>query len=213
MKSYPSIPRATGQSFREFSAFVFDKIDGSNLRFEWSRKQDWGKYGTRNRLFDETDEVFGPAIPLFLETLAEPIERVARKERWERLVAFAEFWGPGSFAGLHVPEDPKTLTLFDLAPYKKGLLGPREFLELFRRPGPGGLGYPQLPRYLGNHNWTRAFVEAVRRNDLEGITLEGVVGKAGEGHHLVMAKAKTQAWIDMVLARYGEAEGRKLVES
>jgi hypothetical protein len=42
-----------------------------------------------------------------------------------------------------------------------------------------------------------------------------MVGKAGDGatHDLVMAKAKTQAWIDAILARYGEAEGAKLIES
>jgi hypothetical protein len=39
------------------------------------------------------------------------------------------------------------------------------------------------------------------------------VAKAGEKHKLMMAKAKQQRWVDAVLARYGEAEGKKLVES
>lgn len=67
MKTYPSIPRSTGQSFQEYDAYVFDKLDGSNLRFEWSRKKGWVKYGTRRRLFDTTDPVFGEAITLFHE--------------------------------------------------------------------------------------------------------------------------------------------------
>jgi hypothetical protein len=32
VKDYPSIPRSTGQSFREFEADIFDQLDGSNLR-------------------------------------------------------------------------------------------------------------------------------------------------------------------------------------
>ena len=46
-------------------------------------------------------------------------------------------------------------------------------------------------------------VQRVREGELEGVTFEGVVGKAGEGHKLIMAKAKTQAWIDAVRSRCG----------
>lgn len=199
MKSYPSIPRSTGQDLQEFDAYVFDKLDGSNLRWEWARKSGWYKQGTRTRLFDATDTSFGSAFPIFAERLAEPLERVARAQRWDRMIVFTEFWGPQSFAGLHEPNDPKRLTLFDVNPYKKGFLGPRDFLKLF-----DGL---DIPAFLGVHRWTRGFVEQVRRNELPGITEEGVVGKAGEGHKLVMAKAKTQVWIDKVFARYGETAG------
>lgn len=196
MKSYPSIPQSTGQSFREFQAYVFDKIDGSNLRFEWARKSGWGKFGTRNRLFDESDPVFGEAIPLFFDTLAEPLEKIAHMENWERVTVYAEFWGEKSFAGLHEPGDPKTLTLFDVAPHKKGLLGPEEFLKKF--------DHLPTPKCLGQVNWTRDFVRRVREGELEGVTFEGVVGKSGEGHKLIMAKAKTQAWVDVVRSRCGD---------
>jgi len=205
MKLYPSISRSTGQSFREFDAYVFDKVDGSNLRFEWSRKRGWYKYGTRERLFDQTDEVFGEAIPLFQKILAEPLDKVARKERWDALTVFAEFWGLGSFAGLHVPGEPKNLTLFDANPYKKGILGPKQFLDLF-----GDLG---IPKFLGRQRWTRGFVERVRLGQVEGITFEGVVGKGGEGHDLVMAKAKTQAWLDRVVEKFGIEQGTKIINS
>jgi hypothetical protein len=204
MKSYPSIPRSTGQTFHEFDAYVFDKLDGSNLRWEWNRKSGWVKAGTRNRLFDETDPVFGGAFTVFNATLSDQLEEVARDERWDGLVAFTEFHGPRSFAGLHEPDDPKTLTLFDVAPLRKGLLGPAEFLKLFK--------HLPTPRFLGRQRWTRGFVDRVRGGEIEGVTDEGVVGKAGEGHKLVMAKAKTQAWVDKVMARYG-ADGTKIVES
>jgi len=205
VKTYPSIPRSTGQDFQEFDAYVFDKLDGSNLRWEWARKSGWYKHGTRSRLFDESDEVFGPAIPLFQKTLAEPLEKIARDQRWERMIVFVEFWGPRSLGGLHEPTDEKRLTLFDVNPHKKGILGPQSFLKLF--------GHLDIPYFLGTTKWTRGFVEQVRRGEIPNITDEGVVGKAGEGHKLIMAKAKTQTWIDKILARYGETEGRKIVES
>jgi len=205
MKPYPSILQSTGQKFREFDAYVFDKLDGSNLRFEWSRKRGFYKHGTRNRLFDHTDDQFGDAVELFHKTLAEPLGKVAKKEGWDGLTVFCEYWGPGSFAGEHIPGEPKKLTLFDANPYKKGILGPKAFLDLF--------GHLELPRFLGKLRWTRGFVDRVRKGEVEGITFEGVVGKGGDRHDLVMAKAKTQAWIDKVLVKYGILEGQKIVES
>jgi len=207
VKPYPSIPPSTGQKFREFEACVFDKLDGSNLRFEWSRKQRWHKFGTRHRLFDHTDPDFGVAIPLFLTGWQEDLTRVAVDNRWDHLIVFMEFWGEKSFAGKHDPADLKKLTLFDACPSKKGLLGPKEFLKLF--------GHLKTPRFLGIHKWTRGFVDRIRKgeSDLDGITFEGVVGKGGSGHKLVMAKAKTQAWIDKVYSQYGDVEGKKIVDS
>jgi hypothetical protein len=196
MKTYPSILSSNGNSFREFKAYVFAKEDGSNLRFEWNQKKGFYKYGTRQRLFDETDDMFGEAIPLFLNTLADPLHSILKRQNHQQVVVFAEFFGPNSFAGQHEKTDEKCLKLFDVAPYKKGILGPKEFLDVY--------GHLDITKYLGIHNWTREFVEKVKRGEFEGSTFEGVVGKAGEGHKLIMAKAKTQAWIDKVKARYGD---------
>lgn len=204
MKAYPSVPNSMGQSFREFDAHVFDKLDGSNLRWEWSKRAGWHKFGTRRRLFDESDEIFKDAIPLFMETLADPLEKIARSEQWPRFVAFTEFWGPNSFAGLHEPNDEKVLSLFDVDVYKQGLVDPKEFLKLF--------GALNTPAYLGKLRWTRGLVQAVRNGEVP-VTFEGVVGKSKSGRKRVMAKAKTQAWVDRVIERYGQIEGKKLVES
>lgn len=205
MKSYPSIPRSTGKDFREFDAYIFDKLDGSNLRWEWSRKGGWYKFGTRTRLFDETDPVFGEAIVVFRSGLSEVLEKIFRDQRWDRAIAFTEFFGAKSFAGLHEAGDPKFLALFDVAPHKKGILGPKEFLKIF--------GTLPITKFLGVQRWTRGFVEQVRRNEVDGVTDEGVVGKSGEGHHLIMAKAKTQKWVDHVLERYGAEQAAKILES
>lgn len=206
MRSYPSIPRSSGQDFQEFEAHVWDKLDGSNLRFEWSRKQGWFKFGTRNRLFDATDDVFGKAIPLFLNGLGAALDPIVKANRWDKVVAFAEFFGEGSIAGWHDPNTPKTLSLLDVAVNNKGLMGTKTFLDTF-------YDKVETPKYLGKVNWTRGFVARVRENAFEGVTFEGVVGKAGDGHHQIRSKAKTQIWVDAILNRYGTLEGGKIVNS
>jgi len=68
MKDYPHIPRSRGQSFRAIpDATVFDKLDGSQIRVEWSGKRgiEWNKFGTRDQLLDPNDAIFSPAIGIF----------------------------------------------------------------------------------------------------------------------------------------------------
>jgi hypothetical protein len=202
MKAYPSIPK-TIKSSGIF--WVFDKADGSNLRFEWNRKQGWYKFGSRTRLIDSTDPTLGPAIPLFISTLGEGIEKVARDNKWESVVAFAEYWGASSFAGKHEISEPHYLSLFDVAPFKKGMLGPEQFLEFFAH-------LPHAP-LLGQFEWNLDFVECIRQDALPGITFEGVVGKRGEGHQVEMVKAKTQKWIDRVRLLYSPEDAELLINS
>lgn len=207
MKTYPSIKRATGKSFQEVKLHTFDKIDGSNIRAAWNKKRGWYKFGTRKRLLDETDEVFGGVVNLFRETLGEPLGRIARDEGWQSVVVFCEFWGPSSFAGLHVPDEPKKLTVIDVAPYKKGILQPKDFLDLFEEYG---------PTYLGKINWTRGFIERVKNDDVDGITFEGVVGKIRESfksNRIIMYKAKTNKWIQKVYDLYDNVQAEKIVNS
>jgi hypothetical protein len=138
--------------------------------------------------------------------LAAPLERIARAQRWEQVTVFAEFWGPGSFAGVHRTGDAMNLTVFDVAPFKRGILEPAEFRRLFE-------GVIPTPGYLGRWHWTRGFVERVRGGELAGITFEGVVGKAPGRSGPLMAKAKTQAWLDKVAALYAPQAARRIIES
>jgi hypothetical protein len=206
MKQYPSIPRSTGQSFQEFDAWVFDKLDGSNLRFEWSKKQKWHKFGTRTQLFDSTHQIFGHAIPIFESYLASPLEKLAVDNKWERLVCFAEYWSPNSFAGWHAEEE-HSLTVIDLAPHKKGILGPKEFVKLTEKTD------IFTAPFLGNYKWTRGFVERVYKEEIPGISCEGVIGKAGSDNKLIMAKAKTKTWLDKVKEKFTEEEAEKIINS
>lgn len=209
MMDYPSVPRSLGQAFREIpNAHVFDKLDGTSHRSEWNRKRGWYKHGARHTLLSELHPLsFFAEIPeLFERTLAEPLGKILRDLRWSSGIVYYEYWGAQSLAGFHREGDPKFLTLFDVAGSDDEILGPADFRKLFEDSVP-------TPRFLGRQNWTRGYVELVRKGEVEGVTSEGVVAKATVRKEIVRAKAKSQAWIDRVMARHGESEGKKLVES
>lgn len=204
MLEYPSITSAAGQNFREFYAYVFGKADGRNTRWEFSTKNGWYKAGTRDRRFDISDPEFGPAVKIFAETMDEPLRRIFRRQRWDRAVAFAEYWGPQSLGGLLVPGDDMKLSLFDVSIDGKNLLDPRDFKRIFIDSE-----IPTVP-YLGKTHWTRGLIERVYQGEFEGALFEGVVGKGTNGE---LAKAKTKAWLDAVRARYAPAEAERIVNS
>lgn len=209
MKEYPSIPRAVGNAFREIpNAYIFDKLDGTSHRSEWSRKRGWYKHGLRHTRMDENNPLsfFAQVPKLFEETLSEALTKIARDARWQNCTVFYEFWGAQSLAGFHIEGDPKFVTLFDVAGDDGTILDPGDFRKMFE-------GRVPTAPCLGRTNWTRGYVDLVRQGQVEGVTSEGVVAKLGTRREIVRAKAKTQAWVDRVMARHGATDGTKLVES
>lgn len=195
MKEYPHIQGPTKAP--RLPCIGFYKYDGSNLRFEWSRKRGWYKYGTRHQMFDHTHEVFGSAVELFQDTVSPQITPVIKSEfrNAESVIAFCEFFGEHSFAGTHIPEDPKELRFFDLNIHKKGIMSPKEFVKFF-----GTLDISAEIVYTGNLN--EELILAVRKNNLGVPLKEGIVCKGGSGHDLWMAKIKTQSYLDALKLRF-----------
>lgn len=206
MKSYPSIENSSKAPRKACYAFV--KYDGSNLRFEWSKKQGWHKFGTRNLMFDQTSELFGSAIPEFLHKYAGDLEKVFLTDKAfrgvNRFVVFAEWFGVKSFAGQHEVDDPKDIVLFDVNPHKKGILGPKEFLDHF--------GHLNVAELCYNGNLNEELIAAVRGDHFEVVDFvskypirtevpEGIVCKGGTGHDLWMAKIKSQRYYDELKRR------------
>jgi hypothetical protein len=196
MKQYPSI-QGPSKAPRQ-TCVAFYKHDGSNLRFEWSRKQGWHKFGTRHTLFDESDPLYGPAIGIFSRKYADGISGVMLEEKRFRnvrsVIVFAEFFGQRSFAGQHEPGDEMDLVLFDVSPHKMGLLSPCEFLGLF--------GHLHVPLVVYEGNMNGSLIEGVRQNRLSTTLNEGVVCKGGSGHDLWMCKIKTLSYLERLKARY-----------
>lgn len=50
MKSYPSISK---NPLLNKEVYLFDKLDGSNIRAEWGSKQGFHKFGSLTKLIDE----------------------------------------------------------------------------------------------------------------------------------------------------------------
>ena len=196
MKPYPSIPswsRAGGTP-----VCVFDKLDGSNVKAEVTRKGKIEKFGKRDGLLDEQTPYLIQAAALIPEKYGEDLCRLVHDQRWERATFYFEFWGPRSAFGWHADE-PHTVTLFDCAPDKRGLLEPREFLKLC-----GNMDHAKL---LHVGNFTHDVAEAVSNSTLDGMTCEGVVAKGSADRKTgmpLMFKWKSLRWLTMLRERCGD---------
>ncbi len=198
MKAYPSI---TSDVVHQ-AVYAFDKLDGSNIRAEWSRKRGFYKFGKRNHLLDDTNPMLREAEQLVLNGFADEASRVFRANRWDNAVCFFEFFGPNSFAGNH-EDEPHEVVLIDVST-QRGILEPRDFLKLFASVKTAPL------LYHGNPN--SEFVESVREGALEGMGPEGVVckGKWVSPGRPLMFKVKRRSWIERVKERYAGDE--KMIE-
>lgn len=198
MKEYPSITNKINQD-QQF--YVFDKLDGSNIRAEWSRKDFFCKFGSRHVLLDEHDVAnpLSSAPNLIRETYQEDVSRILKDLRVERATLFFEFLGPNSFAGNHVIDEPKQVTLFDVDIYKKGLMMPDQFLKYF--------GDLKIPNLLHHGKINFQFQKLVKESQLDGMTFEGVVCKAKPNNKTpqpLLFKIKSQAWLDRLHNFCGE---------
>jgi len=203
MLSYPSIEGSSKAPLGK-PCIAFYKYDGSNLRFEWQRKgRQWMKYGTRTQLFNASTPTFGPAISVFHGTASEDmaaaigdqvVTRVTKKyPSMERIIAFCEWFGPKSFAGIHTDEaKDMELRLIDVSLYKKGFMPPREFVKTF-----GSMRECAQVIYEGNLN--RTFIDDVRKGVYP--VWEGVVAKGED----FMVKIKTDAYFKKLNEVYGTA--------
>lgn len=188
VKSYPSLPYGTEC---DVPIVAFDKLDGSNVRAEWSKKKGWFKFGTRHRLVDATDPVFGKVPDIINNKYGDSLARVLNDRGYEKAMCFFEFWGPSSFAGMHKDDEEKTVTLFDVAPFQRGILMPDQFLDQF--------GHLDHPTVLWMGIVDDEFIGQVRESLLKGMTFEGVVCKGINDKKTkmpIMFKQKSKAWLD-----------------
>jgi hypothetical protein len=191
MEQYPEIPGAKKAPLGE-KCIAFYKYDGSNLRWEWSRKRGWHKSGTRTELFSPEHPLWGQAVPLWNQ-IADDVEKRVRSNGFreiERITAFTEFLGPSSFAGTHDEKEQKELKLIDVYLFKKGMVSPRWFLDTFE-----DAPYSAQVIYQGNLNME--FIRDVRSGKYP--VWEGVVAK-GEDFRV---KIKTEAYMLKLKEVYG----------
>lgn len=207
MEQYPETPGSKKAPLGE-PCYAFYKYDGSNLRWEWSPKRGWHKFGTRTELFDPMHPLWGKAIPLFEVIKDDIVRRVKESDHRfrgiQRITAFTEFFGPNTFSGTHpemltpgtvkngvaAGDEPKELKLFDVYLFKKGIMPPKWFMETF-----GDAPYAAKLIYHGNLN--KEFINDVHAGKYP--VWEGVVAK-GEDFRV---KIKTEAYMLKLKEVYG----------
>lgn len=188
MKEYPSISKDVRT---EAPIFGFDKIDGSNVRCEWSKKRGFYKFGSKTCLIGEDDKILGESIGLIRDKYEKDLSDISLKKKWVSVTCFFEFYGPGSFAGHHDLTEKHDVILIDTDIYKYGLLDPDQFIKFF--------GHLDIPKVLYYGKANSFFVESVRDGTLNGMTFEGVVAKGKSTRKTstpIMFKIKNRAWLD-----------------
>lgn len=203
MKQYPKISHWK-KSPLGLPCIAFDKFDGSNIRFEYSRKRGWYKSGSRKMMIDSNHEDLGKAVKLFEDEYQESLAKIFCDNKQFRgvknFVVFCEFYGDNSFAGWHDPNDTKYIVLFDVWLMKKGFVIPKDFIKIFSDT-------VEIPSIIYRGNFNKSFIQRVSDDEFilrEGIVAKGVLEKAPPGRNVWMTKVKTQEWLLKVKGKYGE---------
>ena len=200
MKQYHTIPQWKNGHFGK-RCLAFDKPDGSNMRFEWSRKRckkgdsdgGWYKSGTRKQMIDSSHEFFGNGVKIFQEKYGESLAKVFYTKQYREVqsfVVFGEYLGANSFAGQHDDADEDMdVVLFDVNQYKKGTIDPFEFVKNF--------GHLHIPEVVHRGNYNKQLVYDVQ-NGLYDVD-EGVVVKGVDDRGKIwMCKIKTRTWLELI---------------
>ena len=205
MKTYWSIPGP--KDAVEAPCIAFHKIDGSNLRFEWSRKQGWYKFGTRYRVVEPDHHHWGIAYQVFKERFADDIDKIFHDDpefrRIEKAIVYCECFGSSSFAGWHDWNEPKELAIIDVAIHKRGMVLPEDFVRHF--------GHLRIAEVVYEGMFDHQFVADVRDGKYpvtEGVVAKGVLlgKKKNPQHGLWMVKVKTRRWLEELKRRAAESE-------
>lgn len=207
MKPYISIENYDINTPPINGMYVFDKLDGSNVRCEVDRKGNILQYGKRHGLLDDKTPFLSEAKDLINTKYGPYFKDLMEGNKWEFATFYFEFLGKTSYCGKHFNEE-HDVVLFDIDVYKKGVLPPNVFLERTK-----GLDTAKL---LTIETLDRDLWKRVWNDEIPGITFEGVVCKSvirSKTKKPLMVKLKTKKWHDMLEERFSEEEIRKILSN
>jgi hypothetical protein len=158
-------------------------------------------------LIDATHPHLGAVVDIFNNQFNEPLTKIV-KDTWpneREVIVYGEFYGMKSFAGMHVPEDPKFFVLFDVLVGHKNrkFVNPKQFIKLF--------GHLQIPAIIYDGNLNDQFIQDVREDKYclnEGVVCKGTAPSGAFRGGMWMCKIKTQRYFDRLKQKFGE-EGIK----
>lgn len=201
MLEYPSIP-GSSKAPKEV-CYAFEKLDGSNIRVKYTHKKGFHLFGSRHELIDASHPHLGQVIEVFNTTHAEKLTELFKEHfpHEKTIIAFGEFYGPNSFAGLHEPTDIKQFTLIDILLCQKGgqskFVHPKDFVDNFQ-----DVAKAQL-LYTGNLN--DEFIKDVKTGKypvVEGVVCKGFKPTGAYRGKIWMCKIKTDAYIARLKERF-----------
>jgi hypothetical protein len=201
--AYPKIPDSKNSPLEK--CFAFEKYDGTNLHWVWERELGWYAFGTRRNRFDLDERgivEFNAAHPgleaapdIFTQDFARLLETSFKSnpqyDNSQEIVVFTEFFGARSFAGMHQPNDPKQLVLFDVET-SEGMIEPNEFVRNFT--------FVNSARVVYVGKLTGKFIEDVRAGKYA--VGEGVVCKGKNADGVWRVKIKTTAYMEKLQAAF-----------
>lgn len=225
MRHYDSINRIQDDGFLIGKpVWAFNKLDGQNLAVKYNPKKDvFDMFGSRNRVFDENDEQFGPAVKYFLNSnIPSALSDIVNKNKGKKgifagideITFYFEWCGEHSFAGRHDPDDELKLYLIDVFIKKKGYIEPKPYYDLFcldeRIDTPElifkGTLTNTFVNEIWNNNWT--YPDALYPSVKEGVVCR--LSSTLKGQRMPKVKFKTKWWIDKLHELYTDEECKQL---
>lgn len=224
MKEYGSIERIQddGTLMGEV-VWAYNKLDGQNFRVKYNpRTKQFGPYGSRTQLVDETNEQFGAAVRYFNDNnYGEILSTIVKENSGKKglfcgvdeVTFFFEWYGDNSFAGFHQDGDEMRLALIDVFIKKKGYIEPKPYEELFR-----GCGI-EIPELIYKGTLNNDFITSIKNNDWTKEDCqypnvkEGVVCRRStllKGQRMPKVKFKTSWWITKLYEKYDSETAKKL---
>lgn len=193
MQQYPSIDK---QIIKDVDYYIFDKLDGSNIRVEFSLKKGFDKFGTRKKLMSDESGILNLSKDLIFK-YEEVTHNIFKKNKWQSGTLFFEFYGKNSFAGFHEEQDDFKVSLIDAHIIRLGYLNPRDYVRTFD-------DHIEISPLLKTGKINKTLLDQIHNGALPGMTFEGVIGKTVIKNKHVRCKVKNKAWIDKLKNRYGE---------
>lgn len=192
MQQYPSINK---EVIKDLDYYVFDKLDGSNIRVEFSLKKGFDKFGTRKKLMSDDSGILNLSKDLIMQNEKE-VHDIFKKNKWQEGTLFFEFYGDKSFAGFHEENDNFKVKLIDAHIGKVGYLPPKDYIKAFDNI--------DMAEFLGIFRLNQIVMKEIKEGNFSGMTFEGVIGKAFIRNKIIRCKVKNQAWIDKLKNKCGD---------
>lgn len=195
MQQYPSIEK---KIIKDLDYYIFDKLDGSNIRVEFSLKKGFDKFGTRHKLMSDESGILNRSKDLILN-YEEETHNIFKKNKWQSGTLFFEFYGKNSFAGFHEEDDDFKVSLIDAHISKIGYLNPKDYIRTFEDK-------IEMSSFLKVGKFNKTLLEQIQNGDMPGVTFEGVIGKAFLKNKHFRVKVKNKEWIEKLKRKCGENE-------